>query len=612
MSCAFSNLLPAPQCPAPFTGGPHLYNVCSANVGPLFLTILNSLLVTSPEIGEPCGRINPITEPRSSYDFIVVGSGAGGAVVAGRLSEISDWNVLLVEAGPDEPAGAEIPSNLQLYLGGELDWNYKTANESYACLSTGGRCAWPRGKNLGGTTLHHGMAYHRGHPKNYEEWVEQGCVGWGWQDVLPYYLKSENNSEIGRVSEQFHATGGPMNVERLPYQPPFTEAILQAAEEAGFGTIEDLAGDKYTGFTVAQTISQKGVRRTSVASFIRPVAHRKNLHVAVNATVTKVRTVGKRATGVEFVMNGRKHVVRAKKEVVLSAGAINSPQLLLLSGIGPKKHLKEKKIPVVVDLPGVGENLHNHQSYGLDFTVDEDYYSLFNQTSAEIYLRNQTGPFAATGLAQVTGMIASNLTAPDDPDIQIFFAGYQANCLPALSIADLSTGGPKMSVRMSSVNVQPTSRGRITLNSNDPFDPPFIWSNDIATDHDLSVIIQGLHAILKLSQTKAMQNVGLKVKNVTISQCADREYGTDDYWKCAVRYDTRPENHQTGSCKMGPESDPMAVVDLRLRVKGVKGLRIADASVLPKVVSGNPVASYNMIGERAADFIKQDWGINTN
>ncbi|XP_017883555.1 glucose dehydrogenase [FAD, quinone]-like [Ceratina calcarata] len=609
MSCPLPTLVASPTCPVPFAGGPQLTNVCSASAGTLFLTILNSLLVANPEIGDPCGRVKPIAVPDSSYDFIVVGSGAGGSVVAGRLSEISNWKVLLLEAGPDEPAGAEIPSNLQLYLNGQLDWKYKTSNESYACLSTDGKCVWPRGKNAGGTTLHHGMAYHRGHPKDYQKWVEKGAIGWAWEDVFPYYLKSENNTEIGRVSASLHATGGPMNVERLPYQPPFTNNILEAAKEAGYGTIEDLAGEIPTGFTVAQTISQKGVRRTTFDSFVKSVAHRKNLHVALNALVTKVTTAGKQATGVEFLMNGKKYRVRAKKEVILSAGTINSPQLLLLSGIGPKENLKQNKIPVVVDLPGVGENLHNHQSYGLDFTVDEDYYPLFNQTNAELYLKNQTGPFAATGLAQVTGMIASNLTTPDDPDIQIFFAGYQAVCAPKLDIPDLASGGPKMSVRFSSVNVQPTSRGRITLNSNNPLDPPVIWSNDIATDHDLSVIIQGLHAITKLSQTPTMQKIGLKLKNVTVPQCADRTYLTDDYWKCAVRYDSRPENHQTGSCKMGPASDPMAVVDLRLKVNGVKGLRVADASVLPQVVSGNPVASYNMVGERAADFIKEDWGI---
>ncbi|CAL7951226.1 unnamed protein product [Xylocopa violacea] len=605
MNCPYE-ISPAARCATPFTGGPQLTDVCSANMGALFLTLVNSLLVSSPEIGDPCGRVNPISVPDSSYDFIVVGAGAGGAVVAGRLSEIENWRVLLVEAGPDEPAGSEIPSNLQLYLGGELDWKYQTSNESFACLSSNGSCYWPRGRNLGGTTLHHGMAYHRGNPKNYEKW---GIKGWGWSDVLPYYLKSEDNREIGRVSAKLHGTGGPNTVERLPYQPPFSWHILNAANEAGFGVIEDLAGTIPTGFTVAQTISRDGVRLSSVAAFVRPVAHRKNLHVAVNTVVTKVRMVGKQAKGIEVLMNGKKRIVHAKREVILSAGTINTPQLLMLSGIGPREHLGSKKIQVVQHLPGVGENLHNHQSYGLDFTLNEQYYMMFNESSVNQYIYNRTGPLAATGLAQVTGMVASNLTTPDFPDIQIFCAGYQAVCQPKLNIADLSAGGPNMSVRFSSVNVQPTSRGRITLKSNDPLDHPVIWSNDIATEHDLSVILQGLHAIMKLSQTPTMQKLGLTLKHEVVPQCSEHEVGSDDYWKCAIRWDTRPENHQTGTAKIGLPSDPMAVVDTRLRVYGVKGLRVADASVLPTVVSGNPVASYNMVGERAADFIKEDWGV---
>ncbi|KAK9304106.1 hypothetical protein QLX08_004466 [Tetragonisca angustula] len=602
----------APQCAAPFYGGPQLTDVCGASNGELFLTLLNILLVTNPKIGEPCERVTPVEDPDLIYDFIVVGAGAGGAAVAGRLSEVEKWKVLLIEAGPDEPAGAEIPGNLLLYLGGELDWNYETSDEEHACLSQGGRCVWPRGKNLGGTTLHHGMAYHRGHPKDYARWVEQGAEGWGWDDVLPYYLKSENNREIERVGREHHGVGGPLDVERLPYQPPFAQHIMKAAEEVGFGVTEDLVGDKITGFTVAQTISKNGVRTTAVRSYITPIADRKNLHVAINATVTKVNIVdnivGKRATGVEVLLNGKKRSIKAKREVILSAGTINSPKLLMLSGIGPKKHLESMKIPVNVDLPGVGENLHNHQSHGLIFTVNEPYYSMFNQSSAEEYIYNQTGPLASTGLAQVTGILASNFTNETDPDIQIFFAGYQGICDGTNGIGEMDVQG-KMAVQMTSVNVRPTSRGRIRLNSNDPLDPPHIWSNDLGTDHDRSVVIQGLRKIQQLSSSPAMKSIGVTYVEQFIQQCSEFKRDSDDYWNCAIQWNTRPENHQTGSNRMGPRTDPTTVVNNRLKVHGIKGLRVADASVQPTVVSGNPAASVNMVGERAAHFIKEDWGI---
>ncbi|KOC66688.1 Glucose dehydrogenase [acceptor], partial [Habropoda laboriosa] len=602
--------IPLPVCANPYIGGPQLTDVCSANTGTLFLTLLNTFMITNIKIGEICGRFTPIDEPEESYDFIVVGSGAAGSIVASRLSEIEDWNVLLVEAGGDEPAGSEVPSNLQLFLGGKLDWQYHTTNESYACLSTNGSCYWPRGKNFGGSTLHHGMAYHRGHAKDFERWVELGNEGWGWDDVMPYYLKSEDNREIGRVSPKYHATGGLMTVERFPYQPPFAWSILDAADEAGFGTTEDLVGEKITGFTVAQTISKDGVRETPYRSFVERFRDRKNLHVMDNSLVTKINFNMNKVTGVDILRNGTKYRVNVKREVIVSGGAINSPQLLLLSGIGPKEHLESKNVPVVHDLPGVGENLHNHQSFGIDYVLDEDYYSELNEKSANQYIYNQTGPLSCTGLAQVTGILASNLTTADDPDIQIFFAGYQAVCNPKENIADLGVHGSKQSVRFTSVNVRPTSRGRITLNSNNPQDPPIIWSNDMGNEHDRNVVVQGIHAILKLAETETMKKLGLTMQHKVIPQCAEKsEPYTDEYWLCAVTYDTRPENHQTGSAKMGPKSDPMAVVDLRLRVYGVEGLRVADASAIPIVVSGNPVASINMVGERVADFIKEDWGV---
>ncbi|XP_017890529.1 glucose dehydrogenase [FAD, quinone]-like isoform X2 [Ceratina calcarata] len=588
------------QCLHPFEGGPQLTDVCSASTGVLFLTLLNNLLVSNPRIGDPCGRVDPITSPRSSYDFIVVGAGAAGAAVAGRLSEVEDWNVLLVEAGPDEPAGAEVPGNAALYLGGPLDWKYKTSNESFACLSTNGSCYWPRGKNLGGTTLHHGMAYQRGQPKDYQRWAEFGIEGWSWDDVLPYFFKSENNTEIGTlVSSKYHTTGGPMTVQRFPYQPGFAWEILKASEEAGLGISDDLTGANLTGFAVTQTISRDGVRLTTAGAFIRPVAHRKNLHVATNALATKVTLVNNRAEGIEMLMNGKTYKVRAKREVILSAGAINTPQLLMLSGIGPKEHLGSKNIRVAVDLPGVGENLHNHHSYMLAYTLNETSTAQFTGNNAALYLFNQTGPLSSTGLSQVTAKLVSNFSTSDDPDIQIFCAGYRASCR-ATSNANETV------VTFASVNIRPKSRGRITLNSNNPLDLPYIWSNDLGTDEDINLVIQGIRYIEKLMNTTTMRNHDPTLENVSIPACANLTYDSDEFWKCAVQWNTKPENHQAGTARMGLASDPMAVVDTKLRVHGVKRLRVADASVMPIVISGNPVATITMIGERAADFIKAD------
>ncbi|XP_077275111.1 glucose dehydrogenase [FAD, quinone]-like [Temnothorax americanus] len=606
--------VPEAPCSSPFVSGLSLTDVCSGNSATLFLSMVNVLAAYSPIINGACGRITPIKRPLPIYDFIVVGGGAGGSVVASRLSEIHNWNVLLVEAGPDEPVGMQIPSNLQLYLNTELDWKYKTTNESYACLKTNGSCSWPRGKNLGGCTGHHGMAYHRGHEKDYARWVEMGNEGWSWNEVLPYFFKSEDNKEIGRVRAQDHGTGGPMTVERFPWQPQFAWDIMSAAKEVGLGTTEDLVGENIKGFTVAQTISNNGVRISTARAFLWPHRNRKNLHVALNAMATKVNTkkiLSKvKADGITFIMNGRRYNVRARKEVILAAGTINSPQLLLLSGIGPKSHLKSVGIRPVVDLPGVGENLHNHQSFGVDFTLSETNTNELNINSADTYFYNQTGPMSSTGLAQLTGILASNYTTSDDPDIQIFFAGYQAICDTGDRIPDLKADGNKQTVRFTSVNLQALSRGRITLASNDPLHHPIIWSNDLANPQDRSIMYQGLQHILKLSKANAMKKYNLKMVDDTVPECEQYKKEMNyDYWDCQFRYNTRPENHQGGTCKMGTSSDPMAVVSPALKVHGVDGLRVADASVMPKMVSGNPVAAINMIGERVADFIKNDYKV---
>lgn len=306
------------------------------------------------------------------------------------------------------------------------------------------------------------MMYVRGHAKDYNNWAAMGNTGWSWSEVLPYFIRSENNAEVDRVGNVYHGTGGPLNVERFPWQPPITGNILEAALERGYGLTEDLAGDNITGFTVAQTNSKDGVRVSSASAFLRPIRDRANLHVALNATATKILIQRFKAVGVQYIQNGEMREAKSTREVIVSGGAIDSPKLLLLSGIGPKHHLESANIPVIKDLPGVGENLHNHVSYTLSYTIDEPNVYDLNWASAVEYLSFQKGPMSSTGLSQITGVLASRYTTPDHPDLQFYFGGYQAACAITGSTEDIQdngVNGNRRTISVSPTNLHPISRG---------------------------------------------------------------------------------------------------------------------------------------------------------
>lgn len=601
------NLSVGSTCPEPYLG-PSLAQVCPGSQFLTFMTLLDTLVRSQESVSQMCERIKPLNPPEYYYDFIVVGGGSAGAVVASRLSDIPEWKVLLLEAGPDEPPGAEVPSMVAMFLGTDIDWQYQTTNEMNACLSTGGSCSWPRGKNLGGTSVHNGMMYKRGQAKDFDNWVAMGNPGWGWRDVLPHFMCSENNTEINRVGRKYHSTGGLLTVERFPWKPAIVDDILAAAVERGYSISEDLNGDQITGFSVAQTTSKNGVRVSSAAAFLRPFRHRRNLHIALNATVTKIIIENQKAVGVQFYQDGELRVARATKEVIASGGAVNSPQLLLLSGIGPKEHLQAVNVTVVKDLPGVGENLHNHVSHTLSWTINQPNLYDLNWAAATEYISFQKGPMASTGLSQLTGMLPSLYTTPDHPDIQLFFGGYQAACATTGEIgATMNDNGRSISI--SPTMTQPRSKGNLRLASNDPLAKPIIWGNYLSDPMDMAILIQGIEIALSLANSSAMAKYNMTLNINPLPACSGYTPLSKDYWACVVRQDTGPENHQAGSCKMGPPHDPMAVVDNRLRVYGIKNLRVADASIMPQVTSSNTAAPSMMIGEKAAAYIKSDWGV---
>ncbi|XP_046473234.1 glucose dehydrogenase [FAD, quinone]-like [Neodiprion pinetum] len=589
-------------CNADFLG-PSLADICSGSSFVLFMSLLNTFVRDKNKISGICERIKPIERPDPEYDFVVIGGGAAGSVVASRLSEISKWKVLLIEAGPDEPTAAEIPS---FFIDDLISWGYQTTNESHACLSTNGSCSYSSVKTLGGNTVHNAMVYLRGNPTDYNNWAALGNEGWSWNEVKPFFLKAENNSEIHRVGRFWHATGGPLTVGRFPYQPPITYSILAAAKEAGFGVSHDLNGDDLTGFSIVQTTNKHGVRRSSARAYLWPARHRRNLHVSLNSTCTRIIIENGAAVGVEYYQNGEFKTVHTSREVILSAGSIKSPHVLLLSGVGPQNHLKSMGVEVVKNLPGVGENYHDHLYYQVTFTVNEaDIYDN-NWAAASEYLAFQTGPLSATGLNQVLGVISSPATMPDYPDTQIQCGGYLPTCAPGEIGALQSTG--RRTVTFWSGWEHPKSRGRISLASKNPFQYPVIWGNFLDNSDDVAGLVRGINFILALAETKALKAHNLTLSNTPLEACSDHLFPSDEYWECAVHQNMLPQSHNVGSCKMGPPSDPMAVVDPQLRVYGIKGLRIADASIMPQVISANTAAATMMIGERAAHFIKTYWG----
>ncbi|XP_018335607.1 glucose dehydrogenase [FAD, quinone] [Agrilus planipennis] len=590
--------------------GPTLAEVCGGGAFWVFMSVFEAFLRTQCDIEDPCGRPKETEVVLPAYDFIVIGSGAAGAVVASRLSEVPDWKVLLIEAGWDEPTGTQVPPLYVNYIGSPIDWGYYTEPESEACLNHDNqRCYWPRGKVMGGTTVLHGMMYTRGNRYDYDNWAALGNPGWSYEEVMPYFLKSEDNKQFNEMERGYHGLGGPYTITQFPSHPPFANALIQAGDELGYSP-KDLCGRNQTGFMITQTTNMNGVRQSSAHAYIRPVHRRPNLHILYNSTVTRllIDNDTKSAYGVQYMKNGKFHNVNATKEVVVSGGSVNSPQLLLLSGIGPMDHLHEVGVPLMHHLPGVGENLHNHVAYNMTFYLNEANTRLLDWASAMQYILYRNGALSSTGLTQVTGFIKTKYAnqTEDNPDIQYFFHGYSPDCSETGTVGELINNNSRAFL-MCPTLIKPKSRGFLRLRSADPMMSPAIYARYFTDPDDVKVLVEGVKFATKFVSTKAMKKYGLRLDMTPVKGCEDLDFGSDAYWVCAAKRNTAPENHQAGTCKMGPSSDPMAVVNHRLQVHGIDRLRVIDMSIMPQVVSGNPAGPTTMIGEKGADMIKQRW-----
>jgi choline dehydrogenase len=465
---------------------------------------------------------------------------------------------------------------------------------------------------VSGTGGMQGMMYTRGNPKVYNDWAKSGNDGWRYEDVLPYFIKAEKNKNPELVEERYHGTEGPLVVQHFPYRPPLCEAIVAAGNELGYRT-GDLNGENQTGIAVAQMMVENGMRASTSRMYLRKAGARDNLDVLINSHVTQVLIDKKTnlATGVEILQkNGVKRAARAKREVILSGGAIGSPQILLLSGVGPSEDLEELGIEVVQDLP-VGRNLHNHVSASVGFYINDTSYETLTTSVLQEYLNTHKGPLSATGITQTTAFLLSRYANDGVPDLQVFFDGYMATCSRTGFGEECTDGGfgecGRRYITARPTNILPKSRGYLKLRSTNPKDHPLIFPNYFSATRDAEVLADGMKFVVRLTETESLQGWGAELDKTPAGGCEGPPFGSDEYWQCVIRRHTGPENHQAGSCKMGPAGDPTAVVDPQLRVHGVRNIRVIDASIFPYVPNSNTIAGVVMVAEKGSDMIKDTW-----
>lgn len=455
--------------------------------------------------------------------------------------------------------------------------------------------------------------YSRGHKALYDGWAAAGNTGWSYDDVLSYFIKAENNRNPDIIESEYHGTAGPLTVQRFSHRPEFADHILMAAAELGYRTA-DLNGRNQTGFAVAQMMVDDGLRASTARMYVRANKRRKNLIVRINSQVTRVviDRLTSRAKAVEYkTAGGTVRRVIVKKEIVLSAGSIGSPHILMLSGVGPRSVLKKFKIPLIRSLP-VGQNLHNHVATSLRFSISDDNKNTLTLPALNSFLEDRKGPLSSTGITQVTGFVHSRYSDGDLPDLQIFFDGFSARCSETGNAEECADGTFNASCGRRFIVARPTnvmakSVGYLTLKSQDPFVTPAIYPNYLSKKVDVKVLIDGLKIIKKLINTDTLKKWNAEIDKTPVEGCTHLPFGEDLYWECAIREHTGPENHPAGSCKMGPVGDAEAVVDTELRVHGVVNLRVVDASVFPLVPNGNPVAGVVMVAEKAAHMMTGAW-----
>ena len=534
----------------------------------------------------------------SSYDYVIVGAGSSGSALAGRLAANNNTKILLLEAGPkDYNPYIKLPIGYgKLFYDQSVNWKFYTEPEENL---NGKKMYWPRGKVLGGSSSINAMVFARGSRNDFDEWGANAS-GWSWEDIEPFFRKMETWK--GK-SDQSRGQSGPVRVTDVSTQAhPLTNCYLEATEQIGISKNPDYNTGNIEGSFVYQTNTHKGLRSSASNAYLSPIKRRKNLVIITRALVKKILFEGARAIGVEYSHKGSPKVVHATKEIILSAGALGSPQLLQISGIGPAEKLKDLNIKVLSDLPDVGLHLKDH--IGLDHTLLTNQPSLnqlLRPLSGKIkvalqYLFFRNGPLSMS-LNQGGGFVKSD-PALNVPDLQLYFSPLSYSTAP-YGRRPLMMPDPYPAVRLGFSLCKPTSEGSISIQSSDSSVPPKFFGNYLSTRYDQKTMISGMKLMRKLSATKALKKI------IHTEMSPGKDVNSDAELLEYARLNGETVFHQCGTCRMG-DNPATSVVDGKLKVRGVYGLRVADASIFPTIPSGNINAPSIMVGEKAAELILQE------
>ncbi len=527
-------------------------------------------------------------------DFVIIGAGSAGCVLANRLSEDGKNHVALLEAGGrDWNPWIHIPVGyFKTMHNPSVDWCFKTEPDEGL---NGRSIDWPRGKVLGGSSSLNGLLYVRGQPEDYDRWQQMGNSGWGWDDVLPLFKKSENQE---RGADDFHGVEGELSVSNMRIQRPIVDAWVAAAQTAGYAFNPDYNGAAQEGVSYFQLTTRNGRRCSSAVAFLNPARKRSNLNIITHAQTQRILFEGKRAIGVEYLDRaGRKQIVKTNREVILSAGALGSPHILMHSGIGDAQALKNVGVDAWHELKGVGQNLQDHLQARLVFkcnepTLNDEVRSIFNQARiAAKYALFRAGPMTMAASLGVGFFKTQEYL--ETPDIQFHVQPWSADS-PGEGVHPFSA------FTTSVCQLRPESRGHLELVSNDPRDYPKIHPNYLATETDCQTIVDGVNIARKIARSAPLSGKISEEFRPNSELAMDDYEGTLDW----ARNNSTSIYHPTGTCKMG--QDKLAVVDEKLRVRGIEGLRVADCSIMPEIVSGNTNAPAIMIGEKLSQMIRKE------